>query len=201
MVRKLYQQFAAPKRLLSLEEIASACNVSTKRVREWLGADLIRSQHASDRYIDAMEASLFMLRNKLPVPTRLLPPRTKKVLVVAGEGSSRDTMELWAERIGTAFAGRYNILLETVAAGTKPELAILTHRPDLVAILLSSYNRKMAEVLTLLANEPAVRTLLVVDAAVHLAVERGELQLPADAIVADDLDSGQVAARIAGIFD
>ena len=201
MVRKVYQQLATPKRLLSLEEIASACNVTPQRVRGWLGADLIRSQHASDRYVDAMEALRFMLRNNLPVPARLLPPRTKKVLVVATEGAAEDALELWAEHIGTALAGRYTILLETIGVAAKPELAILTHRPDLVTILLSSYNRKMADVLTLLANEPAIRTLLVVDASVQLAVERGELQLPADAIVADTLDPKRVATLIAGIFE
>lgn len=201
MASTLYHHVCPTPRLLSREEIAGLCNVSPARVQAWIDAHLLGRSAGDGRYVEAMNVVRFMLENRLQVPARLLPPGTRKILFVASEGSSPTLADLWAKRIAGILKVRRSILLETITAGGKPELAIMTSRPDLVVFLLSSYNRLLASVLEMIAGDPAGKILHIVSAEVKMAIEQGDIELHGDLILADDLDEARATALIGAIFD
>lgn len=193
MNRAFYHNIAGTDRPLTREEIAAACNVSPKKVMEWF------SPH--DEYVDALVATRFLIDHQLPVPARLLPPRTKKLLLIPSRSCLPETTAYWSDWICNVFRDIFNILLESVSSSERPQLAILAGKPDLAVVLLYSYNRLMADTLAQLAGDPTIRTLLIVSAKVKHSVEQGVITLPAERIVADNLDPAQLAAHITGIFN
>ena len=201
MIRTFYHNITGTDRSLSLEEIAAACNVSPRKVMEWF-APLSDDRHREvPRHVDALEATRFLIDNRLPVPARLLPPKTKKLLLIPSRNCLPETTAYWADLICNAFSNVFNILLESLSSGERPQMAILAGKPDLVVVLLYSYNRLISTTLSLLDGDPAIKTLLIVSEKIKFSIDQGLICLPAERIVADNLEPGQMAGQITGIFD
>ena len=201
MIRTFYHNITGSNRSLSLEEIAAACNVSPRKVMEWFTPMPDDRRREGPRHVDALEATRFLIDNRLPVPPRLLPPKTKKLLLIPSRNCQPETIAYWADLICNAFSNVFNILLESLSSGEKPQLAILAGKPDLVVVLLYSYNRLISTTLSLLDSDPTIKTLLIVSEKIKRSVDQGHISLPAERIVADNLGPGLMAGQIIGIFD
>jgi hypothetical protein len=201
MIRKFYHHLHGTKRSLPIEEIAAACTVSPKKISEWFSRASTDQNQMGLRQIDTMETIDLLIANRLPVPTRLLPLRTKKLLLIPSSNSLPETTAYWSEMVSTAFSKTFNILLEVLSPDEKPQLAILAGKPDLVVVLLCGYNRLMADTLALLAGELDIKTLVVVSEEVKRELDQGMITLPAERIVADTMKPAQVMRLINGIFD
>ncbi len=199
MKRKFYHHIQAGNRLLSLEEIASACSVSPEKIRGWVSADLLRVKTGSAHFIDAVEVISFLIENKLPVSTALLPPQTKKILFITASLTELEEQSSTIEQICTAFKERYNILSESAVIGRTADLTILASHPELVVLFLKSYNRVTVNLFKLLNNR-ALKTILLVDQETQNSLELGEFTLPGDLIICEKTPENLLATQVRNIF-
>ena len=189
MKRKFYHHIQAGNRLLSLEEIASACSVSPEKIRGWVSADLLRVKTGSAHFIDAVEV----------ISTALLPPQTKKILFITASLTELEEQSSTIEQICTAFKERYNILSESAVIGRTADLTILASHPELVVLFLKSYNRVTVNLFKLLNNR-ALKTILLVDQETQNSLELGEFTLPGDLIICEKTPENLLATQVRNIF-
>ncbi len=199
MKRKFYHYIQAGNRLLSLEEIAGACSVSPEKIRGWISADRLRVKRGSAHFIDAAELISFLIENKLPVSTALLPPQTKKILFITASVMELEEQSRTIELICTAFKERYNILSESAVIGRTADLTILASHPDLVVLFLKSYNLVTVNLFKLLNNR-ALKTILLVDQETQHSLDLGEITLPGDLILWEKTPENLMVNQVSTIF-
>ena len=199
MKRLFYHHIQASNRLLSLEEIASACSVSPEKIRGWVSAGLLRVKAGSAQFLDAVEVISFLIENKLPVSSSLLPPQTKKILFITASVTELEEQCSTIEHICTAFKERYNILSESAVIGRTADLTILASHPDLVVLFLKSYNRVTVNLFKLLDNR-AVKTILLVDQGTQDSLDLGEFTLPGDLNLCEKTPENLLVDQVRTIF-
>lgn len=153
----------------------------------------------SENFIDAVEVLSFLIENKLPVSTALLPPQTKKILFITASVTELEEQSSTIERICRAFKERYNILSESAVIGRTADLTILASHPDLVVLFLKSYNLVTANLFKLLNNR-SLKTILLVDQETQDSLNRGEYTLPGDLILCEKTPEDLLINQVSTIF-
>ncbi len=200
MIEGWYYNKHNGKRLLSVEEIASACFVSPKTVREWFAGYLSNSTRHDDNVLDSDDVISFLVRNTIPVASSLLPPNTSKILII---GSGEDVFQEHRDTLSTIcsfFAESSNILVETSSSGRFADLSVFTFSPDVVVLFLKSYDKATVNTLNLLSSPPEPKTILVLDNPLNIAVEKGNFELSADLVISDALPTDQLISQLLTAF-
>lgn len=200
MVRGWYCNRQHERRLLSIEEIASACCIDKNKVREWLAGNHLRRARAGEDLLDAAEVVSFLIRHSIPVSPWLLPAKTEKILFIAASESEFQDQEDKFDLICRFFADSSNILVETAIAGNYADLSILTFAPNVVVIFVREFDEHTANTLNVLSSIPERRTILVVDDSIMEEINGGLIDLPADLIVSDLLSCEQLHSQLGSVF-
>ena len=187
MVRRLYTTSTSQQRLLSIDEIATACCISSQKVNSWLATNQLKAAQAGGNLIEATEIVAFLAKNGMPVSPALLPPMTRKILFIASDKDAIQAKEATIEHICLQFSTLGTVLAEISSAGRQADLTILTFAPNVVVIFLTTYNKSSANTFNLLASIPELKTILFVDQATKGAMDQGQLFLPAHLVVSDTL--------------
>jgi len=204
MIKGWYYNAFHGQRQVSIDEIATACCVPGKTVRDWFhqrAAEPAGTAGSKDeRLFDAGEVVAFLVRNSLPVPPSLLPPNTRKILYISSEElaflDNRNTFD----HICRFFSETSNILVETSLAGRFADLSVFTFAPDLVVLFLKNYDQVTVNTLNLLANLPEPRTILLLDNSLNIAVEEGFVDLSADLVMNYALPPELITDRLCRVF-
>ncbi len=202
MIRGWYHSSKNGQRLLTIDEIAAACCVSNQEVKRWLAEKIQKSEPTGPELVDAAEVVWFLVQNSMPVATSLLPPKTKKILFIAGdEFEFQDKCEKF-DQICHFLAGNCNILVETSTAGRAADLSLLTFCPNLVVIFVKSYSRETLNTFNLLANFPEQKMVLFIDDSIKNDVARDLGKFPAPhLIVRDNQPVEQLLPQLRQVFD
>ncbi len=163
MIRGLYFncRHTAP-RYLSLQEIATACRLSVQKVRKLVAEGVLRLNRDGRNLIDVSDVLWFLVRNKMPVATSLLPPNTGRILFIAAEDGTLHEMEETFDLICSLFAEHHNLVLaESASLGRAAHLSILTFSPNVVVIFAGGSNCDLAGIRDILAEVPGVKTILI----------------------------------------
>ncbi len=187
MVRRLYTTSTSQQRLLSIDEIATACCISSQKVNSWLATNQLKAAQTGGKLIEATEIVAFLAKNGMPVSPALLPPMTRKILFIASDKDAIQAKEATIEHICLQFSTLGTVLAEISSAGRQADLTILTFAPNVVVIFLTTYNKSSANTFNLLASIPELKTILFVDQATKGAMDQGQLFLPAHLVVSDTL--------------
>lgn len=187
MVRGLYTTSSSQQRLLSIDEIATACCISSQKVSSWLATNLLKASQAGGNLVEATEIVSFLAKNGMPVSPALLPPMTRKILFIANDKAALQAKEATIEHICLQFSTLGTVLAEISSAGRQADLTILTFGPSVVVIFLTTYNKSCANTFNLLASIPELKTILFVDQATKQAMDQGQLFLPAHLVISDTL--------------
>ena len=187
MVRGLYTTSTSQQRLLSIDEIATACCISSQKVNSWLATNQLKAAQTGGKLIEATEIVAFLAKNGMPVSPALLPPMTRKILFIASDKDAIQAKEATIEHICLQFSTLGTVLAEISSAGRQADLTILTFAPNVVVIFLTTYNKSSANTFNLLASIPELKTILFVDQATKGAMDQGQLFLPAHLVVSDTL--------------
>ena len=183
MVRGWYHSSKNGQRLLSIDEIAEACCVSNRVVKQWFADQIEKPDPAGSEYVDAAEVVWFLVKNSMPVATSLLPPKTKKILFIAGDENEFQDKCKKFDRICRFLSINCNILVETSAAGKAADLCLLTFSPNLVLIFVDSCNRETINTFHLLKNFPEQKMILIIDDAIKSDFERDLGKFPAPHLI------------------
>ena len=163
MIRGWYHSRKNGQRSLTIDEIAEVCCISNQEVRKWFADKIQKSESAGADLIDAAEVVWFLVKNNMPVPASLLPPKTRKILFIANdEYEFQDKCEKF-DQICRFLGTDCNILVETSTAGKLADLSLLTFLPNLVVIFLKTYSHEFVTTFNLLKNFPEQRMILFVD--------------------------------------
>lgn len=201
MIRGLYYKGEKQPRYLTIDEIATACRISPRKVKGWVSQKILHSAGVGENLVAEDEVLTFLLRNNMPVVSSLLPPKTGKILFIAFSSVELREKEKSFEQICLLFAENYNLVLaESTTLGRPSHLSILTFEPDVVVIFQKTFNKDLFETLEFLSTMPALTTILIVDQATQLAVDNGLLSLSADLIVSESLPSNQLTTRLSLFF-
>lgn len=187
MVRGLYTTSTSQQRLLSIDEIATACCISSQKVSGWMTSGQLKAAQAGGNLVEATEIVTFLAKNGMPVSPALLPPKTRKILFIASDKDALQAKEATIDHICRQFSAQGTVLAEISGAGRQADLTILTFAPNVVVIFLTAYNKSSANTFNLLASIPELKTILFVDAATKKAMDQGQVFLPAHLIVSDSL--------------
>jgi hypothetical protein len=200
MIKEWYYDKNNGQRLLSVEEIASACCIADKEVRGWFGESVLKHTREEDEFLDSSEVILFLIRNSIPVPSSLLPPNTRKILfIVSDEYVFHDYVDT-VDRICRFFAKTCNILVESESAGRLADLRVFTFSPDAVVIFLKTYDKATVNTLNLLSCFPEPKTVLLLDSILKIAVDEGFVDLSADLVVSDALPPDKLISQLRSVF-
>jgi len=200
MVRRWYYNKQNGQRLLAVEEVASACCVSGKEVKNWFGGNLTFAVNGDDFLIDSGDVVAFLVKNCIPVAPSLLPPNTKKILFISSDENELQEREDILDRICRFFAESSNIIAESSSAGRFADLSVFTFSPNIVVIFLKTYDWATANTLNLLSILPEPKTLLFLDNSIKIAVEEGLVKLSADLVVSDTLPAGKLMCQLRTAF-
>jgi hypothetical protein len=200
MVRGWYCNRQHEQRLLSIEEVASACCIDKNKVREWLAGNHLRRARAGEDLLDAAEVVSFLIRHNIPVSPWLLPVKTEKILFIAANESEFQDQEDKFDLICRFFADSCNILVETAIAGNYADLSILTFSPNVVVIFVREFDEHTASTLNVFSSIPERKTILVVDDLIMKEMHDGLIALPADLIVSDTLPLEQLHSQLHSVF-
>ncbi|MFT5700699.1 MAG: hypothetical protein ACI8ZB_003584 [Desulforhopalus sp.] len=202
MVRGWYYSSKNGRRLLSIDEIAGACSTSKQEMKKWIAEKLQRSGKTGLDLVDAAEVVWLLIRNDMPVSPLLLPPRTKKILFIAGDEYVFQDKSDQFDVICRFFASNYNILVETSTAGRSADLNILTFSPHVVLIFHKSYSQDTNKTLNFLSCFPELKAILFVDASSKDIVEKDLGNISEDhLIISDALPTEQLLAQLRSVFD
>lgn len=201
MIRGLYYKGEKQQRYLTIDEIATACRISPRKVKGWVSQKFLRSAAVGENLVAEDDVLTFLLQNKMPVVSSLLPPKTGKILFVACSRVELREKQEYFDHICNLFAENYNLVLaESTTLGRPCHLSILTFEPDVVVIFQRSFNKDLVETLDFLSTMPALKSLLIVDEATKLAVDNDLLRLSTDLIVSENLPNNQLTARLSLFF-
>lgn len=200
MVRGWYCNRQHEQRLLSIEEIASACCIDKNKVREWIAENHLRRARPGEDLLDAAEVVSFLIRHNIPVSPWLLPSKTEKILFIAGNEAEFQDQEDKFDLICRFFADSCNILVETAISGNYADLSILTFSPNVVVIFVREFDEHTANTLNVLSSIPERKTILIVDDLIMREMNGGLIALPADLIVSDTLPLEQLQSQLHSVF-
>ncbi len=201
MIRGLYYTGEKQQRYLTIEEIATACRISPRKVKGWVSQKILRSAVVGENLVAEDDVLTFLLQNNMPVVSSLLPPNTGKILFIACGRVELREKEKNFEQICKLFAKNYNLVLaESTTLGRPCHLSILTFEPDVVVLFQKSFNKDLVETLEFLSTMPALKTILIVDQATQLAVDNGLIAISADLIVSEGLPDNELTARLSLFF-
>ncbi len=202
MVRGWYHSSKNGQRLLSIHEIAEACCVSSLEVKQWFGDKIEKPNPAGSECVDAAEVVWFLVKNSMPVATSLLPPKTKKILFIAGdEYEFQDKCDKF-DRICRFLSNNCNILVETSAAGKAADLCLLTFSPNLVVIFVDSCNQETINTFHLLKNFPEQKMILIIDDSIKSDFERDLGELPAPHLIVGNAQPvEELLPQLGHVFD
>ncbi len=172
MIKGWYHNRNNGTRLLLIDQIAEACCISPMEVKKWF-AGKIQQQESTGLYlVDAADVVAFLTKSSIPVPTSLLPPKTRKILFIAeDEYQFQDKCEKF-DQMCRFLSRDCNILVETSIAGRLADLSILTFCPNLVVIYLKDYKHETINTFNLLTNFPEQKTVFLVEESIKNDVER-----------------------------
>lgn len=189
MIRGWYHSRKNGQRLLSIDEIAEACCISVQEVRKWLADKIQKSEPPGRDLVDAADVVWFLVKNSIPVATSLLPPKTKKILLIASEEYEFQNKCERFDQICRFFSDSCNILVETSIAGRLADLSILTFSPNLVVIFLKTISRETINTFNFLTNFPEQKMLFIVDELIKDDVEHDLGKLSTHHLVVRDAGS------------
>jgi hypothetical protein len=172
MIRGLYHNVAQKQRLLTADEVARACSISTGKVEKWLAQNILRSTKGDREYVDVMDLLWFLLRNNMPVAPSLLPARSIKVLFLALTSEELYENEGLADQICRILSESCSLVLaESTIMGRLAYLSILTNKPDLAIIFQKRFELASSETLQVLGDIPGLKVVFCGDVATKLALE------------------------------
>jgi hypothetical protein len=201
MIRGLYYKGEKQQRYLTIDEIATACRISPRKVKGWVSQKILHSAAVGENLVAEDDVLTFLLQNNMPVVSSLLPPKTGKILFIAYSRVELREKEGNFDHICKLFAENYNLVLaEGTTLGRPAHLSIMTFKPDVVVVFQKSFNKDLVETLDFLSTMPALKTILIVDQATKLAVDNGLLAIPADLIVSESLPDNQLTTRLSLFF-
>ena len=201
MIRGLYFNKYKHHKLLSIEEIASACHLSSHKVRQLIAANILPSAADDKAMVDATDLLWFLVRNNMVIPSSLLPPKTGKILFIGAKDAEIRNKELLIDHICRTFAESCSLVLtESCLAGPPADLTILTFAPHVAVFFLQNCDRRTSTTLDLLDQTPSVRTIVFVDNAMKMAIDNGLLNIPADLVISNSMPveklNGQLRALL-----
>jgi hypothetical protein len=201
MIRGLYYKGEKQQRYFTIDEIATACRISPRKVKEWISQKILHSAPVGEDLVEGDDVLSFLLKNNMPVVSSLLPPQTGKILCIASSSAELGEKEETFDLICRMFAENYNLVLaESTTLGRPAYLSILTFEPDVVVVFQRSFNKDLVGMLDFLSTMPALKTLLFVDRTTKLAVDNDLLAIPADLIVSETLSIDQLTSTLSLFF-
>ncbi len=200
MIKEWYYDKKNGHRLLSIEEVTSACCIANKEVKGWFVESALQPTEEEDLFLDSGEVIAFLIRNSLPVPSSLLPPNTRKILFIASDEYIFHEYMDTVDRICRFFAKTCNILVESASSGKLADLCLFTFSPDAVVIFLKTYDKATVNTLNLLSCFPEPKTVLLLDSILKIAVDEGFVDLSADLIVSDALPPDKLISQLRSVF-
>ena len=200
MIKGWYYNKKNGQRLLSIEEIATACCIAGNKAKEWFTDQLVNLAQNDDLLVDAGHVINILVQNSIPVAPSLFPPNTKKILCIASDEYALENCGEIFDRICRFFAETSNILVETSLAGRFADLSVFTFSPDIVVLFLNTYDQTAVNTLNLLSCLPEPKTILLVDNILKIAVEEGLVDLSADLVLCEALPRDQLIAELRSSF-
>ncbi|MGB3224075.1 MAG: helix-turn-helix domain-containing protein [Desulforhopalus sp.] len=201
MIRGLYYKGEKQQRYLTIDEIATACRISPRKVKGWVSQKILHSTAIGENLVAEDDVLTFLLQNNMPVVSSLLPPKTGKILFIAFSRVELRQKKETFDHICKQFAENYNLVLaESTTLGRPAHLSIMTFEPDVVVVFQKSFNKDLVETLDFLSTMPVLKTILIVDQATKFAFDNGLLSIPADLIVAESLPDKQLTTRLSLFF-
>lgn len=201
MIRGLYYNGKKQHRYLTINEIATACRISPRKVKGWISQKILHPVTVGENMVEGDDVLSFLLQNNMPVVSSLLPPLTGKILFIASNSTELDEKEETFDRICKLFATNYNLVLaDSTTLGRPTHLSVFTFKPDVVVVFQPSFNKNLLGALDFLSSMPALKTILFVDRATKLAVDNDLLAIPADLIVSETLTDDQLTAIFSSFF-
>lgn len=200
MIRGWYYNKLNGERLLSVDEIASACGVAKGTVLDWYAEEDLVPPVARDTLLDAGAVVSFLVRHSIPVAPSLLPPKTRKILFIAADEYVFQDRADTFDHVCRFFAEGCNILVEAALVGKFADLSIFTFSPDVVVTFLSKYDPASLNTLELLSSLPDVKTVLLVNESLETVFEGEGINPLADLVVSDRLPKDQLLARLGAAF-
>ncbi len=200
MIKEWYYNQENGQRFVSVEEIATACCAANKEVCGWFPESSLTQEHKEDISLDSGEVISFLIRNSIPVPSSLLPPNTRKILLIASDEYVFQNCADTINRICRFFAKTCNILVESSTAGRFADLSVFTFSPDVVIIFLKTYDKAAVNTLNLLSCLPEPKTVLLLDNILKIAVDEGFVNLSGDVVVSDALPPDKLISQLHSVF-
>ncbi len=200
MIKGWYYNKHNGQRLLSVEEIATACCTAGNNVKGWFTGHLVNPAQDDDLLLDAGDVIAILVQNNIPVASSLFPPNTKKILCIASDECAFENCGEIFNLICRFFAETSNILVETSVGGRFADLSVFTFSPDIVVLFLKTYDQAAVNTLNLLSCLPEPKTILLVDNILKIAVEEGLVNLSADLVVCEALPKDQLIAELRSSF-
>jgi hypothetical protein len=201
MLRGLFTTRNNKQRFLTIDEIATACCISSQKVEGWITGNLLKAGPTGENLVEAAEVVSFLVRNGMPVAQSLLPPKTRKILFITADKGAFQEKEQKIDHICQLLTTTCNILVEITCAGRQADLNILTFSPNVVVIFLKAYNKSMANTFNLLSSIPELKIILFVDDATKKAMDQGQVYLPAHLIVSDAVPVEQLTPQLNTLFE
>lgn len=201
MIRGLYFSGEQQQRHLSIDEIATACRISPRKVKSWISRKILRPAAVGENLVDVTDVLWFLLRNNMSVASSLLPPKTGKILFLASSAAELHEKEETFDHICKLFAENCNLVMaESTTLGRQAHLTILTFKPDVVVIFQRSFNQALVGFLDFLSTMTSLKSILFVEWATKLAADNGLLSIPADLIVSETLPVEQLTNKLSSFF-
>jgi len=200
MISGWYHSEKNGQRLLTVEEIATACCITNDKVQKWLDDDHLKRARPGVDLLDSAEVISFLIRHNLPVSPWLLPPQTKKILFIASDEDEFQDQSATLDHICRFFAECCNILVETSLAGKYADLCIFTFCPNIVVVFIKKYSEHTETTLNFLSSIPEQKTILIVDELLWKAKIDGLLTLPAHLIVSENTPVAHLLSQLQSVF-
>jgi hypothetical protein len=160
MIKGWYYNRESGRRILSVGEIAGACGCSRLKVADWFAGKIITTASEDESYVDAGNVIDFLMRNSMPVPATLLPPKTRKILFIAADDDVFHEQRERIDCITDYFSSYGSVLVETSSSGKFANLTILTFCPDIVVLFLWNIDQENIPTLHLLSSFPDLKTII-----------------------------------------
>lgn len=200
MISGWYHNEKNGQRLLTVEEIATACCVTNDEVQKWLEGNQLKRARPGEDLLDSAEVISFLIRHNMPVSPWLLPPQTKKILFIASDEDEFRNQSVTFDHICRFFADSCNILVETSLAGKFADLCIFTFCPNIVVMFIKEYSERTETTLNFLSSIPEQKTILIVDELLWKAKGDGQLTLPAHLIVSENTPVAHLQSQLQSVF-
>lgn len=203
MIRGLYQRGTREQRLLAIDQIATLCRVSPKKIRQWMSRHGSLPAAQGGQQVELGALLSFLIGHNMPVPASLLPQKTIKILFVVTSGKVADDKEMLIDGVCRLLLAEHSpLLIETSILSRATHLTILTFCPDLAVVFSSDpgASERVDGIVKLLSGMPATKTLVFADNASALAADNPQRLSPAALFNEKDLSGNCLSERIREFF-